>query len=112
LVQTHQKAWGGTAAQPFIPEVTAGWDKRPWEGPKGLNQKEGWYFPDRTPKAFGQFVRSAIDWMDKNPKLTTKERLLLIYAWNEFGEGGYIAPTRDDPNGAYLKALKAVVMAK
>jgi hypothetical protein len=94
LIQAHQKA---------------GWDKRPWEGPTGLNQKLGWYFPDRTPEAFGQFVRSAVDWMDKNPKQATKERLMLIYAWNELGEGGYIAPTHDDPNGGYLKALKAAV---
>jgi len=36
LVATHQKAWSGSAEQPYIPEVTAGWDKRPWEGPQGL----------------------------------------------------------------------------
>jgi len=109
LVAAHQKAWSGSPQQPYIPEVTAGWDKRPWEGPLGLNQKPGWYFPDRTPAAFGQFVQSALDWMDQHPDQTTKERLLLIYAWNEFGEGGYIAPTRGDPQGQYLQALQSVV---
>ncbi len=59
LVAAHQKAWSGSAQQPFIPEITAGWDKRPWEGPQGLGQKPGYYFPDRTPAAFGQFVQSA-----------------------------------------------------
>jgi hypothetical protein len=88
---------------------TAGWDKRPWEGERGLNQKEGWYFPDRTPEAFGEFMRSAIDWIDRNPDRATKERMVLIYAWNEFGEGGYIAPTKGDPEGKYLKALKAAI---
>ena len=67
LVAAHQKAWSGSREQPYIPEVTAGWDKRPWEGPQGLNQKPGWYFPDRTPAAFGQFVQSAVDWMDQAP---------------------------------------------
>jgi len=110
LVEAHQKAWGGTPEQPFIPEVTAGWDKRPWEGEKGLNQKPGWYFPDRTPEAFGKFMQSAIDWMDRNPDRATKERVVLVYAWNEFGEGGYIAPTKGDPQGNYLKALKSAVL--
>jgi len=47
--------------------------------------------------------------MDQHPDQTTIERIVLIYAWNEFGEGGYIAPTKADPDGTYLKALKAVV---
>ena len=106
LVAAHQRAWAGTQAQPYLPEVTAGWDKRPWEGPRGLGQGAGSYFADRTPEAFGRFVRSAIDWMDQHPQQTTKERLMLIYAWNEFGEGGYVAPTKGDPAGSYLKALK------
>ncbi len=109
LVEAHQKAWSGTPEQPFIPEVTAGWDKRPWEGENGLNQRPGWYFPDRTPEAFGIFMRSAIEWMNRNPGRTTKERVVLVYAWNEFGEGGYIAPTKGDPDGKYLKAMKSAL---
>lgn len=112
LVAAHQQAWSGSREQPYIPEVTAGWDKRPWEGPQGLNQKPGWYFPDRTPTAFGQFLRSALEWMDEHPEQTTKERLVLVYAWNEFGEGGYIAPTKGDPMGLYLEALKSAVLGE
>jgi hypothetical protein len=52
--------WGKTA-EGWMPYFK---DKRPWEGPSGLNQKPGWYFPDRTPAAFGLFLKSAIDWMD------------------------------------------------
>jgi hypothetical protein len=110
VVEAHQKAWLGTPEQPFIPEVTVGWDKRPWEGERGLSQKPGWYFPDRTPEAFGKFLQSSIDWMDQNPDRTTKERIVLVYAWNEFGEGGYLAPTKGDPEGKYLRALKEVVL--
>jgi len=112
LVDVHRKAWKGSPDQPYMPIVTAGWDKRPWEGPDGLGQKEGSYFPDRTPQAFGEFLRSAIDWMDRNPTQTTAERLVLIYAWNEFGEGGYIAPTADDPDAKYLQAMKTVLSGK
>ena len=109
LAAAHQKAWAGSPRQPYIPAVTAGWDKRPWEGPAGLGQKEGWYFPDRSPEAFGQFVRSGIEWMDRHPEQITKERLMVVYAWNEFGEGGYLAPTKGDPDAKYLKALQAAV---
>jgi len=76
---------------PYMPTVTAGWDKRPWEGPRGLNQQPGWYFPDRTPGQFADFLRDAIQWIDQHAEETTTERIVLIYAWNEFGEGGYIA---------------------
>ena len=110
LVAANRAAWGGSRAQPYIPIVTAGWDKRPWEGPTGLKQGAGWYYPDRTPDQFEGFLRDAIAWMDQHPEQTTAERIVLIYAWNEFGEGGYIAPTKGDPDGKYLKALRSVVM--
>jgi hypothetical protein len=109
LVAAHKKEWQGTAAQPFIPEVTAGWDKRPWEGLTGLGQAPGWYFPDRTPEQVAAFLGDAIRWMDEHPSETTAERLVLVYAWNELGEGGYIAPTKGDPQGRYLKAMREVI---
>jgi hypothetical protein len=110
LLTAHQQQWRGSGQHPYIPVITAGWDKRPWEGADGLGQTEGWYYPDRTPSQFAAFLESAIQWMDQHPDQTTAERIVLIYAWNEFGEGGYIAPTKADPDGAYLKALKSVVM--
>jgi hypothetical protein len=109
LARAHKDAWGGTPEVPYIPTVTAGWDKRPWEGPHGLGQQPGWYFPDRTPEQFAESVRDAVAWMDENPDNTTAERLLMVYAWNEYGEGGYLAPTKGDPDARYLKALKSAI---
>jgi predicted glycoside hydrolase/deacetylase ChbG (UPF0249 family) len=109
LVAANRAAWGGRPEQPYIPIVTAGWDKRPWEGPQGLNQPAGSYYPDRTPAQFADFLRGALAWMDQHPDQATAERLVLIYAWNEFGEGGYVAPTKGDPDGNYLEALRSVV---
>ena len=34
-----------------------------------------------------EFVDRAIRWMDSNTTATTKERVMLLYAWNENGEG-------------------------
>jgi hypothetical protein len=109
LVESHVRAWGGSQEQPYLPEVTAGWDARPWEGPQGHGKEPGWYFPDRTPEQFAAALREAISWMDKHPDQTIAERTILVYAWNEFGEGGYIVPTKGDPDGRYLKALQSVV---
>ena len=50
--------------------------------------------------------------MDNNPDQTTEERIVIIYAWNEYGEGGYIAPTIGDPDGEYLKVVRSIAMQK
>lgn len=109
LVEAHKKQWKGTPEQPYIPTLTVGWDKRPWEDKTGLNQRQGWYFTGRTTKAVRDYLKDAISWMDENPDQTTKERIVLIYAWNELGEGGYLVPTKGDPKGKYLKTIKRVV---
>lgn len=108
LVEATKAQWIGTEEQPYIPLLTAGWDKRPWEGREGSNQRAGWYFPDSTPDQFKNFLTDAIQWMDANPAKTTKERLVLIYAWNELGEGGYLVPTKGDKEAVKLKMIKAV----
>jgi len=107
LVKETEKQWVGTEEQPYIPEITVGWDKRPWGNKTGKDQ--GWYFPDHTPAQFKSFLTDASAWMDKNPKKTTKERIVLVYAWNELGEGGYLVPTKGDPKGSYLKVIKSIV---
>ncbi|MDP4226210.1 MAG: glycoside hydrolase family 99-like domain-containing protein [Bacteroidota bacterium] len=115
LVDTHKKQWIGTEKQPYLPEVTVGWDKRPWEDKTGHGiggAKEGWYFPHRTPAEFHGFLSDAVNWMNEHPKQTTRERMVLVYAWNELGEGGYLMPTKGDPDGSYLKVIKSVVSGK
>ncbi|MAE63254.1 MAG: hypothetical protein CMJ18_03195 [Phycisphaeraceae bacterium] len=90
--------------QAYIPTIMAGWDARPWNTPPS------WYFnPTRTPASVAAHLQKAIDWIDANPTLATPERLVMLYAWNEFGEGGYIAPTVGDPDGLFLDAIRGVI---
>lgn len=35
-------------------------------------------------------------WLEKNKKYTMDD-IAIVYAWNEYGEGAYIAPTVGDP---------------
>jgi hypothetical protein len=72
-----------------------GWKRSPW-------------YPDRTPKQVEEFVRLGVRWLEKHPDKTTPERLLLIYAWNENGEGGYLTPTAVDGT-TYLETVELAI---
>ena len=93
---------------PYVPVITAGWDRRPWEKGKLPPEKMSSWYPDRTPQAVEDFVRRGVGWLDKHPDKATPERLLLIYAWNENGEGGYLTPTAKD-GAEYLKAVQRAI---
>lgn len=111
IVDADIQSWKGTSKQPFIPLATQGWDRRPWEAPDGLGKGVAttWYFEKATPKEFGDLLEKMKQWMYANPEKVTKDRLGLIYAWNEIGEGGWLVPCKDDPQGEYLKAIRKVV---
>ena len=76
-----------------MPVATGGWDKRPWEDLANPKSHEV-YYPDRTPVQVAGFVSRAVKWMGLRPDKTPKERIPLLYAWNENGEGGYLTPTK------------------
>jgi hypothetical protein len=90
------------ASKPYVPYVPAGWDPRPWRDPR-----PSFAFPARQEwMAALARVKAALD---KYPKLgipvkSGTKKMLLIYAWNEFGEGGIVAPTE----GEKVMKLEAV----
>ncbi len=102
---------------PYIPLITQGWDKRPWEKPdeeEDHKEKDIYssHFQKATPEEFEDYLRMLVNWMDTHPEQITKDRLAAIYAWNEIGEGGWLVPCKDDPEGRYLKAIRNVVYGK
>ncbi len=118
LADWNASVWNSTnrPALPYIPVATQGWDRRPWEAKNGEGLGKGsgvsQHFSRGTPAEFETYLKRMADWMDANPKQATPDRLGLIYAWNEIGEGGWIVPCRDDPEGAWLKAIRRVVYGK
>lgn len=81
-------------AVPYMPFVGAGWSPHPWPDPRAC-----FTLPER-----GEW-RKALEQVAAD--LAQHERLGLpgkkaftIYAWNEFGEGGFVAPVQADP---YMK---------
>lgn len=113
LVQAGQWTWSEAlmdSPQPFIPTAMAGWDPRPWNGTESVTGDLMWY--SRTPQDFASFVGAAITWVNSNPQLRPEPLpappLVLIEAWNEFGEGSHMLPTAGDGT-MYGDALAAML---
>jgi len=116
IIDADSQAWQAAPGQTFIPVATQGWDRRPWEAKNGEGFMNGvevsWYFDKATPEQFGTLLERMAVWMEAHPAAVTKDRLAIVYAWNEIGEGGWLVPCKDDPDGAYLKAIRRVVFGR
>ncbi|HPJ98306.1 MAG TPA: hypothetical protein PKW60_02365 [Candidatus Hydrogenedentes bacterium] len=78
-----------------VPLVSAGWDMRPRiETPvpwvKGGDIRK--YYDAPSPEELGRHLENAIAWCRQYPE-AARAKAVLIYAWNEFDEGGWICPT-------------------
>jgi len=82
---------------PVITPTSPGWDSRPWHGQRSFVQV------DRTPQAFEEHLRLARKFIDT----TGQPKVLLIEAWNEFGEGSYCEPHKEFGFG-HLEAVRRV----
>lgn len=84
------------AAVPYVPIVIAGFDPRPWEEPAPS-------FAHPSQDEWRQALSQARDFVEEEdnrkfgfPDATSAtgvQPAVIIYAWNEFGEGGILAPT-------------------
>jgi hypothetical protein len=95
LVQDNEAMWERVAThlpQPYIPVITMGWDQRF----SAREQPRAYLYTGRTPAAFTCYAAAARRWIDTHPQRTVRERVVLIYAWNEIGEGGALIPNRTD----------------
>lgn len=90
--------------KPFVPTVSSGWDYRPLMHPefpeRGL---QGNWYRRPTPEELGAHLSGALDWVHRE-QATCEVNTVLIYAWNEFAEGGWICPTLSEKD-AHLKAI-------
>jgi hypothetical protein len=84
---------------PWMPYVAAGWNPRPWAHPKGAAHHSTFFaFPTR--EEFTDELKAMEDALTKHPSLGlprkdgSQQKAFTIYAWNEFGEGGIVAPTK------------------
>jgi Glycosyltransferase WbsX len=79
-------------AYPYVPSVTLNWDPRPWAA-YGKGYANSPRYLNYSSLSVAASVKAAVKWLDNNPKKTVKERILFLYAWNEYGEGAWLTPS-------------------
>lgn len=105
---------------PAIPLATTGWDKRPrmdhpvsWEKDHDYHKTKT-YTETATPEELAAHVARTLEWTRKNPDACPAQSVI-VYAWNENDEGGWLAPTLKadgTPDTARLDALRKVLQKK
>ncbi|HLA54225.1 MAG TPA: glycoside hydrolase family 99-like domain-containing protein, partial [Flavitalea sp.] len=76
----------------YMPTVTLNWDPRPWAA-YGKGYSNSKRYLDYSRASVAASVKNAIKWLDNNPDRTVKERIIFLYAWNEYGEGAWLTPS-------------------
>lgn len=99
-----------------VPLVMTGWDRRPrienpvpWETRESDESVEtALHYAPLEPQELATLLRDAIRWTDEN-RQTNPARAILIYAWNELDEGGWLVPTMSEGD-ARLRAIRTVLL--
>ena len=104
---------------PAAPICMTGWDHRPrvmspvsWESYQLQKDADQYYFKQGSPEELAAHVGRGVAWYKKHPGKKGTE-LVLIYAWNEFDEGGWLVPALPPPQGegaARIDALRKVLV--
>jgi hypothetical protein len=96
--------WAATGAK-VVPLVTAGWDRRPrvehpvsWEKADPAGAIDA-YYDTPTPGELAAHLGAALDWCARHP-MVADPSIVLVYAWNEFDEGGWLVPSLWPEQGA------------
>jgi len=124
-------SWKGKNGEPYFPVIpkadSTGWEKYKDQGRKvipwvtsGHNTKPridhpvSWtkvpadnWVQDGSPNQIARHLSNCISWVNKNSAVAEAD-CILIYAWNEFDEGGWICPTLGH-NTKRLDAIKRVL---
>ena len=97
---------------PWVPYLPVGWNPRPWTHPEaGADHRRFFTFP--TKSEWVEELKALWSDFDRFPGLGlplrdgSKQPAFTIYAWNEFGEGGILAPTRGI-GAMKLEAIRSV----
>ncbi|MFA6242346.1 MAG: hypothetical protein WC655_15535 [Candidatus Hydrogenedentales bacterium] len=115
LVAHTERCWDTfkTTGCEVVPLVSAGWDMRPrvetpvpWVKNGDIEQ----YYEAPQPEELAAHLENAIAWSKANPDVV-KAQTVLVYAWNEFDEGGWICPTLSESTRR-LDAIQAVLSPK
>ena len=98
-----------------VPTVMTGWDRRPrvehpvfWETYQKPNVGLDKFYAPPTPSELSQHLVHALTWVNGHPG-TAPAKAVLIYAWNENDEGGWLVPTLEGGDWR-IRALRSVLL--
>jgi hypothetical protein len=120
LVEVVERDYWQAAASagvPYVPLVTTGWDKQPrkehpvsWEMGHGYHKQAA--FPSTaTPGEIAAHLGRSLAFVREHRDICAS-RAVIIYAWNEHDEGGWLTPTwtpGGKPNTARLDAIRQIL---
>lgn len=102
---------------PVVPIVMSGWDRRPrvehpvpWEKYQKPGAGIEQYYQAATPRELAAHLGNALNWVAQNPD-AARAKAVIIYAWNENDEGGWLVPTLSE-GAARLDAIQAVLQQR
>jgi hypothetical protein len=116
LTQIAERGWNqlGNSQLPVVPTVMTGWDRRPriehpvpWEAKQRPGEGIGNFFAAPTKKELADHLTRALTWISTQPS-NQQAPAVLIYAWDENDEGGWLVPTRPCQTDR-LEALRQVL---
>jgi hypothetical protein len=119
LVRVTEQGWQilATSGLPVVPTVMAGWDRRPrvetpvpWEKTQRPGVGIEHYFAAPDPSQLAAHLKQALAWIKRQPA-DRQAPAVLIYAWNENDEGGWLVPTVPCDQG-HLQALHGALASE
>lgn len=110
LREKARQWWSAAQAtgMPVIPPVSFGWDPTPRiDTPVPWVKYQKRYHQSPTPAEAAEHLTEALDWTVANPQAAPAQAVLL-YAWNENDEGGWLVPTLNSDGSPNEQRLIAV----
>ena len=110
LLEGDRKSWDGIADHtplPFLPVVGAGYDMRPWAKDHPTLPASDYWYSGVTPQKIADHLAEGIRWV-KDHRAETLGDMIVLYAWNENGEGAWLTPTKSEGT-ARLDHIKHVI---
>lgn len=110
LLDAEPKLWSAIKKEtklPVIPTITLNWDPRPWANNANKYDSKPYYTGFNSHSIYAAVI-NCNRWFQENRNNSLQEKIALIYAWNENGEGAYLTPTKKDGNKK-LRALKKAI---
>jgi len=108
LTAKEPSIWDGYLAtdMPYIPVSTLAFDSRPQSDVYADAKSSSWY-TGFSPDSVYKSISTLKSWMEAHSGRLTRDKLAIVYAWNENREGAWLTPTAPLQN----KLLESVTRA-